>query len=547
MSTGSTGSSIGSKLSCNQLHVSVNAPSILQFTDISLSTVQHNECLTYESGSQSYTSKSSSIEEIENTELTEIPVHNEVLVWADTTVWTNKTFASLLGQLRTIIDGIVAIKNAKYIGNQGSPALTDMVNFTDTLTDGFTMSLGSCGDNNIILKREPTDTDFQYLTPLNMGQIMNFNLPSGTVFRSLKGISGFSAPFPMPLGLSSLSNTYFRFYAFRLTSTVFATSAGLESTVTLYDSSGTTVVDGPFTIPPFGTATLNCGADVQGEFLVIATTNVYCGTKATNTIRSTDLRLVIPSEMSCEIMVWNRFCRVTAQELDTKVRWYRRNGETGSFTVNAGTPVNIYTGTINEDVGVSSPTNAGSTRDYGQDGCLILRSDKPISAFSGADSNGWEATPGWPLKQMAQVFVNPATINNSNDPGIASVTIGSQYEGQFQVFDSSKNLITTATITRANPVTTADDQKYPAAGQWQPVNSGLTNWTGGYIITNVPAICIMNLNGSSAPWTSDEGDELMIPGVTPDEITASIQVDQDGFYRRRDINTSGGTESWVLC
>ncbi|AAR26936.1 FirrV-1-C3 [Feldmannia irregularis virus a] len=532
-------------LSCNKIHVSQGAPSIHQFTDSSITSEEHTQCLAFQSGSASYSSTLLSIDDMGNTELEEVPVHNEVLVWDDTSLWTNKTFTSLLQQLRTIIDGIITITNSKYIGNQGHPALTDMVMFTDTLTSGYTMGLASCGDGNIILKREPTDTDFTYLTTLDMGQNMNFNLPAGTVFRSLKGISGFSAPFPMPLGLSSLSSTYFTFYAFRLTSTIFATSAGLESTVFLYDSSGT-VADGPTTIAPFGTATLHCGDDVQGEFKVVASTNVYCGTRSYNTIRSTDMRLVIPCEMSCEVMVWNRFCRVIAQELNTTVRWYRRNGDTGSFTVHAGTPVNIYTGNINEDEGVSTPNNAGGTADYKPDGCLILKSDKPISAFSGADSNGWEATPGWPLIQMAQVFANPATINNSTDAGIASVSLGSQYEGEFQVFDSSKTLIATAPITRTNSVTTTEDQLYPAAGQWQPVNSGLSTFTGGYIIANVPAICIMNLNGSSAPWTADEGDELMIPGVTPDEIRACIKVDQNGFYRRRDIDSSG-TETWTIC
>lgn len=533
---------MSSKLSCNQIKAEENALSLHRLINTNIESEQHNHCLTYQEESASYIPKVCDFNEIENVDADTVPSHNELLVWDEK--WKNQTFTSLLHHLKTTVDGIIAIENAKYIGNQGSPALTDMVMFTDTLTSGYTMGIGSCGDGNVIFKREPTDTDFVYLATLNVGQNMNFNLPVGTVFRSTKGISGFSAPFPMPLGLSSLSGTYFRFYAFRLTNLVFATSAGLESVVTLYDSSGTVIVDGPTTLAPFGTTTLNCGDDAQGEFIVISSTDVYCGTKTTT--NNADNRLIIPSAMSTEIMVWNRFCRVTAQELDTHVRWYRRNGETGSFTVDAGTPVSIYTGTINEDTDVSSPLNAGNTRDYGQDGCLILVSDKPISAFSGADTNGWEATPGWPLKQMAQLFANPANIDDNSDAGIASVTIGSLFEGQFQIYDNTKALLATETISRANPVTTAEDQKYPAAGQWQPINSGLTDWNGGYVVTNVPAICIMNLNGSSAPWTSDGGDELMIPGVTPDEIRACIQISQDGLYRRRDIDVSG-TESWTVC
>jgi len=203
--------------------------------------------------------------------------------------------------------------------------------------------------------------------------------------------------------------------------------------------------------------------------------------------------------------------------------------------VQAGTPLNI-TGTV------------GSTADFQEDGCLILRADKPISGFSGADSQGWEAVPAWPLKQVAQLFANPANIDNNADAGRSSVTIASQYEGTATIYDTTGTVLTTFAVTRGaaiTPATTVADQLFPAAGQFQPTDIGLADWLGGYVEVNVPSICIMNFNGGSV-WTSDAGDEMLIPGVTPDYLRASIIKDANGLYNRRDIDEFG-VETWNIC
>ena len=56
--------------------------------------------------------------------------------------------------------------------------------------------------------------------------------------------------------------------------------------------------------------------------------------------------------------------------------------------------------------------------------------------------------------------------------------------------------------------------------------------------TTTPALCIVNMNGSSV-WTSDSGEELIIPGTTPEDIRAEIRIDAGGIARRRDINAAG--------
>ena len=545
---------MASTVSCGSVVVVSDSLNLDQLVDVTIAAETHGEYVSFNVNAtdgafpDGWVPKTHELADITNYNADLVPLHNNLLAWNETVQdstfaadWVNKTITDLLQSMQVTVDGIVSIENSKKAGASGNPGLTDMVAFTDTLTNGFTVGFGSAGDNNEIYKREPSDTDFVYLVTMSRGEILNYNLPSGTVFRTTKGIMGFSAPFPMPFGISSLSDTYFRFYALRGTSQVYVTSAGLESTVTLYSSDSVTIVDGPVTIEPFGSTVLACGDSVTGEFVVVATTDVYCGT---NTTDDRDHRLLAP--MVLEVIVWNRRCRVTAQEANTQVRWYRRGiaaGDTGLVTVNAGTPQRIDTGVINEDVGND---NAGSTVDYGIDGCVILRADKPISGFSGADGTGSEATPAWPLTQLAQLFPNPANIDDNADAGKASVTIGSPYEGTMFVYDSTKTLITSVAITRFAAPVTVDDQLYPAAGQWTPLSSALVDWNGGYVITNVPSICIMNLNGSPSPWVSDAGDELMIPGTTPEDIRAEIKVDADGFKRRRDVDNLG-VETWNIC
>ena len=541
-----------STVTTGSIVVTTDSLQLDQLEDVIIGTEAHNEYVTFNDNAidgayvDGWVPKSHILEDNTNVNTLTVPDHNDLFVWNNVTQdanfasdWVNKKITDLIQGLQVTVEGIVAIENAKTLGRDGNPGLSDMVAFTDFLINSVTLGIGSSGDNNAVYKREPTDNDFIYLTTMSLGEIQNFDLPAGTVFRSTKGICGFTSPSPMPFGVASMSASYFRFYAFRGTSEAFVTSAGLESVVTLYSADGITVVDGPVTLEPFGSATLECGDAATGEFVITATNDVYTGTKTTD---NRDQRIVPP--MALEIIVWNRFNRVTAQESGTLVRWYRQNMETGSVTVDAGTPQNIYNGTINEDAG-GIPENAGSTEDYAEDGCLILRADKPIGCFSGADGAGSDSTPGWPLNQLAQLFPNPANVDDQLRADQSSVTIGSQYEGTMFVYDSTKTLITSIAITRGTVVATTDDQLYPAAAQWQPLDSGITDWYGGFVITNVPAICIMNLRGDSV-FTADNGDELIIVGTTPEDIRAEIIVDASGFRRRRDVDALG-VETFVIC
>ena len=516
--------------------VVINQDSLLldEFKDVIVTTPSHDQTIKYDSTNW-LNSDTFSLQELGDMGITSVS-HNDVLIWNSTTnAWENGKLASLLTTLESVVNGIVAIKLSVYIGEVGDSAKAISVAFTDNVENGFTMSIGSCGDNNAVYTKGPSDLNFSFLATLDKGQNLNLTLEAGTVFKSDKGISGFSCPFPMPFGISNFSDTYFRFYALRNDNVVHATSAGRDSLVTLYASNETTVVDGPNFVSAYGSTTLTCNANA--EFVVVATTDIFCGvigdrgnapTSANNYI---DMRLCPP--MSTEILVHSRNSRLSAQFANTSVTYYRRNMTTGSFTVQAGTPLNISAAT-------------GAQAKYFVDGWLLLHASAPLASFSGADGSGYEATPGWPLTALAQFFPILSTIGNNTNSSRASISLASPFEGTARVYDESGTLLGTFSLTRGtSPPVTVDDQKYPSSGQFNPGTSLGASLTSGYVEVDVPCVCIMNFDGSTI-FTRDAGDELAVPGTTPDEIRAQIRKDPDGFLRRRTIDNLGA-ETWILC
>lgn len=84
--------------------------------------------------------------------------HNDVMIWNSVAgTWENGKLASLLTTLEAVVNGIIAIKMSVYIGERGDSAKALSVAFTEVVEGGFTMSLGSCGDNNAIYKISPSD------------------------------------------------------------------------------------------------------------------------------------------------------------------------------------------------------------------------------------------------------------------------------------------------------------------------------------------------------------------------------------------------------
>ena len=548
-------------LSVGLFEVTTDSIGLNQVEDVVITSETHNDLIRFNENAtdptytDGFVNKSGiQISEVDDINVSSTPPHNSLFAYNDNAVissvvdgWIDRVITDILTSFQVTIEGLINIELSLRRGRQGNPALSDMVAFTGenvgtTTNTGSTSGIVSHGNNNILHKRGPTDENFVYLQTLSLGEKVSYSFPAGTIYRSSKGINGFSSPAPLSFGLASMSSNYFRFFAFRNTVFAYVTSAGLESVVTLFASDETTIVDGPHTIAAYGSVTLTCNAN--DEFVIISTNNVYCGTASNNnaeTAVTLDQRIIPP--MVCEMITYNRFNEVTAQFSNTLVRWYRQNGETGSVTVNAGTPASIYAGNINEDVGATN-NNAGSTQDYQVQGWLILRSDKPISAFSGADGSGGNATPGWPIEQLGQIFPAAQSIDNDPDGDRSSVNVCSPYEGTATVYLSDGTIVTTFPILRGvTPATSPEDQLYPAAGQWQPIDNSIALWDG-WIETNVPCNCVMNYSGD--PLFTGNYDETTIPGTTPDEIRAEIVKDAGGLYRRRDISATG-VETWNIC
>lgn len=513
-----------------------------QLKDVVITPPGHDQSIKYDSISSNWVNSGMfTLQELGDMNINSV-VHNDVLIWNSTTnYWENGKLASLLTTLEAVVSGIVSIKLSIYIGEIGDSAKSISVAFTDNVENEFTLAMASCADNNAVYKKEPSSFDFTFLTTLSRGEIYHDNLPAGTVFRSEKGLAGCSSPFPMPFGVSCLAATYFRFYAFRLDVYVFVTSAGRDSLVTLYASDESRIVDGPKFISAYGSAEFHC--DANTEFVIVSTTDVFCGTGTINTnttslLKTIDVRLIPP--MRCELIVHNRGNRVTAQETGTSVTWYRQNMEQDSVTINAGTPLTIGNNAL-----------AGTDEDYANQGWLILRSSAPISSFSGADGSGGCATEGWPIEFLSQMFPIYATLSGTHTRfDQCGINICSPYEGECRIYDSSGTLVFTFPYTRGTtPPATPEDQMYPAAGQSNPATDGYAALVGGWVETTTPSVCVINFIGTATGsfGQSDGGDETTIPGTTPDEIRAVIRKDPDGFLRRRDIDVTTGNETWNIC
>ena len=523
-------------ISTRSIVINEDSGSLDQFIDVIITSATHDQTIKYDS--TNWVNTTVTLQELGDTDITSIS-HNDVLIWNSTTSkWENGKLSSLLITLSEVVNGIVSIQLSVFIGEQGDPARSVCVAFTDTPENGATLAIASCGDNNVVYKKEPSDINFSYYRTMNRGEIYHDSLPAGTVFSSAKGIAGCTSPFPTPFGVSCLADTYFRFFALRQDVYVYATSAGRDSLVTVFASDETTIVGGPTFINAYGSTTFMLSPLL--EYVVTSTTDIFCGTGSSNGAgianARTDVRLIPP--MRCEVIVHNRLNRVTAQFTDTDITWYRQDMDIGSLTANAGTPLQI--GTV---------ARAGTVNRFANHGWLILRSNKPMSSFTGADGAGSNAVAGWPIEFLAQMFPIYSVIGTSADFHQAGINIASPYEGEARIYDNTGTLIFTFPYTRGtSPPVTPNDQLFPAAGQSNPATDGYAALTGGWIETTTPAVCVINFIGAATGdfGQSDNGDETLIPGTSPDEFKAQIRKDPDGFLRRRDIDVAGN-ETWNLC
>lgn len=473
----------------------------------------------------------------------------------------------------------------ELLANSGQVAKTVLaVGYTSTgkvqgvsLGPGNTVEVYSNGDNfnaGIVLHREFMD----------FGEPICFTgLQNGAIITSTSGFYGFSEQVdvndisPMPLlsyGLSFKSTFMFAFrnsqeYAPNATTGsqgwIHIVNGPIDSEVTLKFGDNS-IVQGQEKIKIKPWEYLRLYTSGNTEYIIESSNNIMACHNANMDSnpygRFYDSRLIMP--LTNDGITWPRSGFVSAPFNNTQVKFYVRDGAKGTLNSTLGTGVSPGS-PVDFDAGIGVGTGA-SDADYEPNGCTRLLATGLISAYSGADSAGLEASPLMPTSGMSQVVAQPLTIADSGDGGASSVAIGSPFAGQAKIYEwdnNNKNLILkyTVNLSRTNvTINSREDQNHPAAngvaneatmvqlvGQLNP----------GVIIANVPiTVVVQNQNSNLTPTIRSQGgnttsgirngaDETLSLGWTPPELKAEITEGSDGLLYRRTIN--GGSESWTLA
>ena len=466
----------------------------------------------------------------------------------------------------------------ELLAQAGQPGLT-------VLAVGFTTSgkVQGCslGDGNVV-EVYASGADFSagtvlYREFMALGESICFTgLSDGAIITATQGFYGFCEQVDgndeSPIGLLSLglSFTFSFFFGFRNCQN--------------YDPGGSStrqgwihVVNGP--LPSVIELTFGDGSVVQGQsgielepwqyYRLHTDGNTEYALRATNPImachnanmdlnphgRFYDSRLIMP--LTNDGITWPRSGFVSAPFDDTVVNWYVRDNAEGSFTVSPDSPV---------DFDAAPPTGTGANdSDYEPNGATRVRAVGLISAYSGADSDGLEASPLMPTAAMSQVVAQPLTIRDSGDGGNNGVAIASPYEGTARIYSwngAGLTLEYTVPLTRNGvTVTSQEDQLHPAAGMVanETVDGAVPlvgNLEPGVVIADVPITVVVqsdvattslrSQNGTTTSGIATDDDETLSLGITPTRQAVEIREDADGVLRKRVIDNTG-VETWVVA
>lgn len=411
--------------------------------------------------------------------------------------------------------------------------------------------------------------------------------------RRLVGSTIYESPMPLlSLGLA-FRDTFF--YAYRASSNPDGAERGLvhvicgpvPSTIKLENGLTGEAVNGQENIEltPFSRHTFVLDGD--REYRIRATEPIMACVHSQMGVgveRFYDSRLIMP--LTNDGITWPRSGYLSSLYQDCLVRYYNNIGSTGAnntvpgqFTVpGPGSPVSIAT-----DNGTGS-----SLPDYDPHGATRFLAEGLVSAFSGADGNGLEATPMMPCSAFSQKIPICGTILNSGTGRQNGIAIASQFEGTCRLYEFDRTTRTLVLRQVVDPVTGALvddivlerrtgttytselDQRAPASANVEAnagdANSGIygfgagaPDFLGGILISNVPVTVVVNNtqnNGASSayPYPGSSGndvlgirsksDETLMVGTTPEEIRLNVRLAQDALYYRQTLQ-AGGTEVWV--
>ncbi len=459
------------------------------------------------------------------------------------TAWEAVTFFDAVETASGFIDLYDAIQK----GDDGQMAQTAQVVMATTSNK---VQIASASDNNVVeIFNSGADriagTVNQRLF-LNRGDVRVLTGYSpGTVITSTGGISGVSENLgthstyegPMPLGVEAFSARQFFFFAFRFSSggsqdtgrVYVSAGAAPATTVRFLDGSGSEVDSRD--LAAFGYTTFDTTADA--EYQLVATQPVFAAVVSAVGYRNSDVRLIPP--LATRLIGYSHNGRVSALYSNTLVTYHGRDGQTGSFTVSPGSPIELST----------ELTSTFSK--YHPDGAVILRASGPISCFSGADDSGTNATEYYPLNVLAQRIPLPLASVTNGDQAISSIAVASPYEGTVRFFNTDGSLYGTINMTRGGsipPTDSTSDQQFPAAGR---LDIG-TNFLGGYAEGDVPFYLVYNSHENDTLVTNGietNADETTFPGITPENIRATIKTDANGLNRLLVIDASGD-QAWEI-
>ncbi len=415
------------------------------------------------------------------------------------------------------------------------------------------------------------DGTILYREFMNFGEPICFTgLSNGAIITSTQGFYGFSEQVngnnesPMPLLSYGLSFKSTFLYAFRSSENyptgtnqgwIHVVNGSIASSVTLTDGSGS-VIEGQQNIKLDPWQYQRFYTNANQEYVLSSTNNVMAAVNAgMGSLSFYDSRLIMP--LTNDGITWPRSGFVSAPYDNTLVNYYVRDNAGGSFTVSPGSPVDF------------DGTTGAFDQDYEPDGATRVRATGLISAFSGADSAGAEASPLMPTSAMTQVVAQPLFIDDSGDGGNSGIAIASPFEGTAKVYEYNTStdgldLAYTVPLTRNGvTVTTQEDQYHPAAGMVanESVNGAVTlvgDLNAGVVVADVPITVVVqnasqslvpsirSQNGTTTTSIVNDDDETLSLGITPAFIAAEIREDADGILRKRVISNTG-TESWVVC
>lgn len=474
------------------------------------------------------------------------------------------------------------------LANAGQPALTVLaVGYTTT---GKIQGV-SLGNGNII-EAYATGADYNsgnvlYRVFKNLGQPFIFTgLSNGAIITSTQGYYGFAdqsdAADMSPMGLLSYGLSFKKTFMFAFrncniydpTGTsanqgwIHVVNGPLSSVLKLTDGSGVTIQGQEnIELQPWQYHRLYTSGNqeyiIESNNPVMACHNANMDSNPHG--RFYDSRLIMP--LINDGITHPRSGFISALYNNTEVKFYVRDGAKGIINSTAGTGVSPGS-PVDFDAAIGVGTGASDT-DYEPDGATRLLATGLISAYSGADSAGLEASPLMPTSAMSQVVAQPLFIEDNGDGGNSGVSISSPYVGTARIYEwnfttRQLDLAYTVPLNRRNvTVNSKEDQLHPSSGfvANESVDGAITlvgRLDPGVIIADVPVHVVVQsgITGSGTLPNQDEVDTLTIAnnddetlslGWTPNSLKAEIKESfLDNILYKRVINTNGFS-TWVTA